>query len=279
MCRLYGFHANEPTKVECSLVHAQNALLRQSVLDRRGLSHSDGWGISYYENGRLRGERRDTAAHADEHFSTAAERVYARTVVAHVRAATIGAHSLANTHPFVHQFWSFAHNGTVRGFEVLRPRLERETAPDLLSARGGDTDSETAFYWLLTRLRAAGGDINAAGVELELLTSQLADAIRALDAMCVDADPGRPARLNFILTNGTVMLASRWRNSLHVLLREGIHDCEICGIPHVHHAPGMPYRAAAIASEPITHEHWDEVPDGSIVAVGPEIEPVIRSFA
>jgi predicted glutamine amidotransferase len=276
MCRLYGFHANEPTKVECSLVHAQNALLRQSVLDRRGLSHSDGWGISYYENGQLRGERRDTAAHADEHFSTAAERVYARTVVAHVRAATVGVHSLANTHPFVHLGWSFAHNGTVRGFEVLRPTLEHETASDLLAARNGDTDSETAFYWLLTRLRIAGIDINAAGVELELLIAPLADAIRVLDAMCMDADSGKPARLNFILTNGTVMLASRWRNSLHVLLREGIHDCEICGIPHIHHSPGTPYRAVAIASEPITHEHWDEVPDGSIVAVGPEIEPVIR---
>ena len=27
MCRLYGFRANEETKVECTLVHAQNALL------------------------------------------------------------------------------------------------------------------------------------------------------------------------------------------------------------------------------------------------------------
>ena len=25
MCRLYGFRANEPTKVECTLVYAQNA--------------------------------------------------------------------------------------------------------------------------------------------------------------------------------------------------------------------------------------------------------------
>ena len=33
MCRLYAMRANEPTRVECSLVHAQNALMQQSQGD------------------------------------------------------------------------------------------------------------------------------------------------------------------------------------------------------------------------------------------------------
>lgn len=33
MCRLYGFRANEATKVECALVLAQNSLLAQSRAD------------------------------------------------------------------------------------------------------------------------------------------------------------------------------------------------------------------------------------------------------
>ncbi len=33
MCRLYALHANEPIRVECSLVTAQNALMRQSQGD------------------------------------------------------------------------------------------------------------------------------------------------------------------------------------------------------------------------------------------------------
>src|SRR6476620_10098238 len=40
MCRHYAFRANEPTKVECTLVRAQNALLAQSRADRRGKTHS-----------------------------------------------------------------------------------------------------------------------------------------------------------------------------------------------------------------------------------------------
>jgi hypothetical protein len=45
MCRLYAFRANEPTRVECSLVHAQNALMEQSKGDMAGAMHGHGWGV------------------------------------------------------------------------------------------------------------------------------------------------------------------------------------------------------------------------------------------
>jgi predicted glutamine amidotransferase len=278
MCRLYGFRASEPTKVECSLVYAQNALLHQSALDRRGLSHSDGWGISYYANALPVVERRDTAAHEGEYFSLAAERVYAKTVLAHVRAATVGAHSVVNTHPFVYGGWSFAHNGTVRGFDVLRGQLERETDPSLSARRRGDTDSEAAFYWLLTRLQREGISLASRATALEPLIRLFAEAVRELDARCARADGRRPARLNFVLTNGPIMVASRLRNSLSWLLRDGIRDCEICGIPHVHHATGEQYRAVVVASEPISHEEWREVPEGSIVAVDQDLAASVHAM-
>ena len=68
MCRLYGFRANEPTKVECTLVHAQNALLLQSQSDQRGKSHPDGWGISAYQGERPWCERHALAAYEDAPF-------------------------------------------------------------------------------------------------------------------------------------------------------------------------------------------------------------------
>ena len=72
------------------------------------------------------------------------------------------------------------------------------------------------------------------------------------------------------------MLATRWRHSLHMVVRDGIHDCEICGIPHVHHESGATYRAVVVASEPISSEPWEEVPDGCVVSVGPEADVDIR---
>lgn len=275
MCRLYGFRANEPTKVECSLVYAQNALLTQSVADRRGKAHPDGWGISYYENSDRHIERRDTAAHHDEHFSLAAERVFAETVIAHVRKATVGGHSLANTHPFTFGPWTFAHNGTLYGFDELEAELTAETAIDLRDRRAGDTDSEAAFLWLLTRMRAAAGGAIVPRLDDRALAEVLAESVSLLDRRSGATSADRPARLNFVVTDGHALIATRLRNSLFWVHREGIHDCEICGIPHVRHDEQHLYRATVLASEPITHEDWQEVRDGSVVRLNRELAPEI----
>lgn len=275
MCRLYGFHSNEPTKVECTLVRAQNALMAQSRQDRRGLSHSDGWGIAVYEDSVAEIERRDTAAWQDLHFSVVAERVFARTVVAHVRDATVGGPSLVNTHPFHHGRWVFAHNGTVRGFDRVAIGMAEETDPDLRAERLGSTDSELSFLWLLSRLRAAGVDLESREIDIEPVVRVLADSVRELARRSRAERTGRQERLNFLLTDGRWLLLSRWHNDLYWVRRRGIHDCEICGIPHIRHEAGTDYRAVVVASEPISHEEWAEVPEGSILAVAPDVEAAV----
>ncbi len=276
MCRLYGFRANFPTKVECTLIHAQNALMIQSRADMRGLSHSDGWGLGYYCNGEPAVVRRAQAAFQDLHFPSTVERVHAHTVVAHVRRATVGQPSLENTHPFRHGPWIFAHNGTLTGFEQLREGLEREALPDLLEHRRGATDSELAFYWLLTRMVRAGMSAEAPCPDLDRLAELLGKAVGELAARCRETESERTARLNFLLTDGRVLLVTRWNNSLYWVERPGVHDCEICGIPHIQKEGEGDYRAAVIASEPISHEKWREVPERSIVAVTGRVE--VRRF-
>ena len=271
MCRLYGFRANESTKVECTLVHAQNALMLQSRRDLRGASHTDGWGLAFYHNSHPDVERRATAACEDLHFSATAERIYTETVVAHVRLATVGQPTAVNSHPFAFGPWTFAHNGTLTGFDRLQESLIAETAPRLNAAREGTTDSEHAFYWLLSRMEQAGFDPGHPAVDLPGLLQVVAESILELAQRSADVGPEKPAKLNFVLTDGKHLVASRWNNSLHYVLREGVHDCEICGIPHVHHHSGVDYRAIVVASEPISHEHWREVPDRSILGIGPDI--------
>lgn len=284
MCRLYGFHANEETKVECSLVYAQNALLSQSRADLRGTAHPDGWGIAVYENTAPLVEKRLGAAFEDLHFSLTAERVFAKTVIAHVRLATVGQSSVRNTHPFTHGVWTFVHNGTVRAFDVVGPALEAELPPSLRRCRLGSTDSELAFLWLLGRLADAGIPIDSVpgdgecGSDLATAVDVLRRAVTTLDRRCVAAGADKPARLNFLLTDGRWLLASRWRNSLFLLERPGVHDCEICGIPHVHHLEDTDYRAMIVASEPITHETWREVPEGMVVAVDSALDATMHAI-
>jgi predicted glutamine amidotransferase len=279
MCRHYCFRANAETKVECTLIRAQNALLYQSRADRRGVAHPDGWGVAVYQNSRPTVERRAAAAYEDMHFSTTAERVYAETVVAHVRKATVGEPSLANTHPFTHACWTFTHNGTVTGFRHLQKRLIHETAAELRGCRQGTTDSEQMFYWLLTRMAAAGISPDGPCNDRRALVAVVSESLSTLAALCEETSPPQPERLNILLTDGDIVIATRWNNTLYWVYREDVHDCEICGIPHVHEHPVAEYRAVVIASEPVSDEEWQELPDRSLLVVDAEIRPEIVGLA
>ena len=150
MCRLYGFRATEPTKIECTLVHAQNALIVQSYRDHSGTSHLNGWGLALYQDGRLQTMRQAKAAVDDSDFRRAAGRAYSDTVLAHVRRATVGRVALENTHPFCHGRWAFVHNGTLPRFDELRPKMLAMMTPKHRAAIQGETDSEHIFHMLLS---------------------------------------------------------------------------------------------------------------------------------
>ncbi len=267
MCRLYGFLASAPTKVDCTLVRAQNALLAQSRSDEHGLANPDGWGIGFYLDGKPSVEKRDTAAYEDLHFSAAAARVSARAVVAHVRRATVGRPAPNNTHPFSWGRWTFAHNGTVSAFARVAPELERATDPDLLVARAGTTDSELLFLWLLAELRRAGIDLERSEGETLRLGRWVGESIRRIDRLCSRQEGAEPAALNILLTDGVGLVGVRWGRSLHWLERAGVRDCEVCGHCHAPTEAGDGYRAVVVASERISGESWREVPERSLLSV------------
>lgn len=268
MCRLYGFRATHPTRVECTLVRAQNALLAQSHLDRSGVSHPDGWGIVAYDGGMPFIERRTSAAYDDFRFSAVAASLEATAVLAHVRRATIGSMALENTHPFVHGRWAFVHNGTVASFDVVGAQLASETNPALLGQRQGETDSELLFLWLLTRMKRAGIDLDSRFDGASSLARVVADSILLVASRCAAADSGNAPGLNVLLTNGQLLVGVRWRRPLFWLDRRGAGMCEVCSCGHVRQgAEERGYRAVVLASEPISGEKWLEAPDPSILTV------------
>ncbi len=140
MCRVLGAVGAEPISLRHELLDAENPMIRQSE------EHDSGWGAAVYP--RAEGEepalaRFAQAAFEDEHF-IAATAQEGRIFNVHVRRATLGGLTLANTHPFVHGAWSYSHNGTVIDYPALRePGVEPAV---------GDTDSEQVFNFLLARL-------------------------------------------------------------------------------------------------------------------------------
>ena len=259
MCRLYAMHANEPTRVECGLVKSQTALMAQSQSDMGGYAHGHGWGVADYPDGLPMVEKQVWAAFHGEHFARKAARVYAKTVVAHVRRATVGGTSLENTHPFHHGRWIFAHNGTVPNFETVRMKLLDHMDPLHRSEIRGTTDSEHVFRYLLSlflRHPERG------------LVATVRDGLEQVIAWCAEVDPEARVGLNIILTDGDHLIGSRYNRSLVYLCRDHTFDCPICGKPHVHHDARKAYQAVEIASEPVTvGEDWYEVPNHTIFHV------------
>lgn len=261
MCRLYGFRATDPTRIECSLVEAQNALLKQSDRDGRGVANPDGWGIATWDANGLKVERRARSAADDLVFTQVAARARPTTAIAHVRAATVGGPAPGNTHPFHFGPWAFAHNGTLTAFDRIAPLLDTGPFPPL-----GTTDSEHIFMWMLRRMPEFGLDPRRPADSPKPIENLLTAAITDLDDMAATVGAHTPPKLNFLISDGTNLVASRWGNTLYRTFRDSVTDCEVCGLPHCDEVADR-YRAVAIASEPITSEEWTEVPDGSIVSV------------
>ena len=258
MCRLYGLQANEPTKIECSLVRAQNALMAQSMSDLEGLTHGHGWGVASHPDGVPFVEKQAWAAYHGERFQKIAARIYSRSVIAHVRRATVGPPGIENTHPFVHGFWLFAHNGTVPNFDRVRDLLLDEMDALHRTEIHGSTDSEHVFRFLLSLWERHP--------ERPLIDTLRIGLNRVID-MCRAIDADKAIGLNVLWTDGDRMVGARLNRTLWYLERDGVVRCEICGETHVHHSAKQHYRAIEIASEPITHEDWLRVPNGTVFSV------------
>ncbi len=272
MCRLYALHANEPTKVECGLVKAQNALMAQSQSDMQGYAHGHGWGVADYRDGLPMIEKQVWAAFHGEHFSRTAARSYAKTVVAHVRRATVGSTRIENTHPFHHGKWIFAHNGTVPNFDEVRMKMLDHIDPLHRAEIAGTTDSEHIFRYLLSLFLHE---------PQQGLLSTVRKGLETVLAWSAEIDPKARVGLNIVLTDGEHMVGSRYNRSLYYLQRDHIFHCPICGQPHVHHSPKTDYQAIEIASEPITFvDEWYEVPNKTVFRVAEDyrldMEPLGR---
>jgi predicted glutamine amidotransferase len=262
MCRLYALSANEPTRVECGLVRSQNALMRQSQGDAEGMAHGHGWGVADYPDGLPVIEKQTWSAFHGEHFAKKAARVYAHTVIAHIRRATVGPPSMENTHPFGHGRFIFAHNGTVPNFELVRQRMLEHIDPLHQAEIKGQTDSEHIFHFLLTQW--------SHGPQIDLLeTVRL--GLEQIVSWCREIDAEKAVGLNIILSDGESIVGSRLNRSLWFLERDEIIHCDICGRPHVHHEAKTAYRAVEVASEPVTPEDpWKTVPNATAYTVDPD---------
>ena len=154
MCRLFGLHAGtRDVAATFWLIDAPDSLRAQSH------RNPDGAGVGTFgPAGQPEVSKQPIAAWEDAQFAAAARDLRGTTFVAHVRYASTGAHTMANTHPFEQDGRLLAHNGVVQGLGELDGRLAELGATGLV---GGETDSERVFALITAETRRHGGDVTA----------------------------------------------------------------------------------------------------------------------
>lgn len=148
MCRLFGMTTGGPrVRATFWLLDAPDSLRAQS---RR---MPDGTGLGWFSlGGEPVRDRAPIAAFQDADFNSEARYAVSHTFVSHVRYASTGAPHVHNSHPFVMADRLFAHNGVVRGIDVLDSWL---TDVDRVPIEG-QTDSEFVFAYITAEIRRKG---------------------------------------------------------------------------------------------------------------------------
>ncbi len=185
-----------------------------------------------------------------------------------------------NTHPFRFRRWLFAHDGTVEGFDRVRPKL-LEALPDFLRR------NIIGRHGLRARLHVVPEDaegrrpLDDLDADARAIGRALARTVRQLEAWSREVGEQRPSRLNFVVTNGRALAATRRGGPLFYALLEGIVPCPLDGItldtpesdPRLR--PHRRVKAVCFASRLLAPNGFIEVPDGSVVSVSRSLQVTV----
>jgi len=260
MCRLFGLHAGAAAvSATFWLLDAPDSLAAQSH------RNPDGAGIGVFEaDGTARVDKQPIAAWDDTDFASGARELAGTTFVAHVRHASTGEHTTANTHPFEQAGRLFAHNGVVEGLDELDARLAELGASGLVH---GETDSERVFALITAESASRGGDVTAG---LTAAVDWISDHLPVYS-------------VNLVLTTATDLWALRYpaANELWVLERSaggaGTSRRLEARTDRIHaRSDGLAEHASVIiASEPMDDDPgWRLLDSGELLHATPDLAVV-----
>ena len=175
MCR-WAAYRGTPLYLEDIVTAPSHSLMAQSHGATHGITptNGDGFGLAWYGERREPGLYRDILpAWSDCNLKSMARQIRSGLFLAHVRASTTGATNRDNCHPFVHDRWSFMHNGQVGEFTRLERRLEAHLNNRLYNHRSGTTDSELLFL-LAVQMGLASDPRGAMSAMIDLVAAEAA---------------------------------------------------------------------------------------------------------
>ncbi len=249
MCRLFGMNAGtDLAQVRYWLLDAPDSVLVESH------RNPDGTGVGWFgADDRAHVAKQAGSAFDDPAFTDEARTIQARTLITHVRAATAGADSVVNTHPFLVDGLIVAHNGGFGDLGAVQTELG-----DYMRLVKGQTDSER-YAALIAKFAADHGDV---GAGLVAAANWLADNVALYSLNCLVATAGN-------------LWALRYpdQRALHIAHRSAQFRGQSAVAHHEIHGP----QTVIVASERIDGtDDWRMLDPGELVHVGPDLQVTSR---
>lgn len=248
MCELLGLAFNHPVSPTVSFRGFRHL----------GEENPDGWGLACFpdRSALILKEPISSEESGLARFVADYQHLESHVFIGHVRYATSGANTFANTHPFRlsvrGKHWVFAHNGGLEG----RHLWFRPAPPAYVPI--GETDSEAAFCSLIAWM-----------VQKQIV----ADDFQAFEAWLRELN--RFGSMNLLFSDGEYLYAycdaRRHNTGLHVARRRS--PCAAGCLQDQHWQLDLEelvhpeQRGYVVATQPLTKEDWRPIPAGGLLVL------------
>lgn len=262
-------------------------------MDHRRPINGDGFGVGWYDSTydeELGAQpcifTSVTPAWNNVNLVRLTQKIKSPLVFGHVRATTAGSLSLDNCHPWQFGKLMFMHNGGIAEFPKIKRRLQSYLSDELFNFVSGNTDSQWAFALFLSKLP----DPHAKKFTTDVLRKAMVETIQSINTMTEDVNASEPSLMNFCVTDGETVVATRYINSRN---DEAASLWFSSGTTFSEYAEGGHYRMSKldkreniilIASEPLTFEKadWMEIRTNHMVIITPKMNllqiPIVDKY-
>jgi len=281
MCRFIAY-LGKPIMADELLLKPANSLVHQSYHagEMSQVLNGDGFGIGWYihsisENPGL--FRAITPAWSNRNLHYNAPLIRTNCLFAHIRAATEGATSEDNTHPFSFDRFLMMHNGGIPQFRRIRRKLLALLDDEIFHWIKGQTDSEHAFALLMqhiVEMRGAGPSLTED--QIKQCFQKTFDVLQQLKE---EAGIGEEvSNFNMMVTNGRRMFGTRFSSNpdketrtLYYSTGAGFQCVDgVCQMSR----DDSELETVLIVSEKLTeNEHeWKAIPQNHFIAVDRDMQ-------
>jgi len=263
MCRWLAY-SGEPIALTELIFNTEHSLIDQSLSARSSAetTNGDGFGIGWYDGSeRPAIYKHIQPAWNDPNLKDLCTHTRSSLFIAHVRAATTTAVQRSNCHPFKHDPWLFAHNGSIRGYRELRRSLSLTVNEELYPEIEGTTDSEVMFYLALHF-----------GMQDDVYEG-VARMVGLVEALGREQGIEHPVQMTLGISDGKALYAFRYSSERDS--RTLFHSKTMAGLRAIMPAETLGRlnelsdEARAIVSEPFSDLPglWQEVPESSFLTI------------